>query len=497
MHHVQYDPQRLEEAKKKLLDVAEKSFLSVMLSTVPPRLVPGIGSAVWVHNLQENHSEIWIDPDCVLELPKPCIEALLFHELLHHVGYNELWYRFPDGSSWARVNLALDIAIERFVATTPLAVASAELSHRLRFEPLVEQGQARNLHRAVLLLAHPVATVLDVASEPIQSLWRYFWQGPKFLSATEIYNHLRRVLPPEEVCVATLLLFPGSQACRANITKSSEGVQICLLDPQTGRKLRAILRKTKATSKSLIKRLKKEVQNHCRTWGLGPSVLRPIALDHLADVPEPTVAEARRFLVRIHQQEDPSWCTSVLRHLFPEAFCQRVAHVPYIVQPTSGELVRRALGWPALLYANRLPQKIAAIAAYVDVSGSMKHRAATVQALLRKLKQLLPSRIFVFDTGIEEVSLDDLTAGNRYWAGGGTDFNAVFLHALRQGFREAVVITDGCGRLSSGLVEETRKAGVKMNAIVLTSPTDRSTDGFNRFVEKNHARWHRWVLLET
>ena len=86
---------------------------------------------------------------------------------------------------------------------------------------------------------------------------------------------------------------------------------------------------------------------------------------------------------------------------------------------------------------------------YIDVSGSMDSYLGLIPYLFDRLMEHV-DEIFEFSTVIVKVNPQDAY----YYSTGGTSFNKVARHILDKYFKSVIVITDGRGNLSNGLIEK-------------------------------------------
>lgn len=513
MSELAYKIDELEKAEQRLLDAACEMNLSQLVLSLPLRVVPGIETAAWVYNRTTKRGEIWVEPKMALELPMATLQALLLHELLHHAGFNELQHQFPEGTSNDAMNLALDVAIERIIARSSLAAASKELGDLVRVRPLQEGPRPAPDEQALVLLAHPDPPQ-DLMSKELRRVWAYFWKNPlASLSPVEIAWQMDRFYDAKEFGPGKLLwvLLPGGADCQRPLKKEGRDHVLVVVDPRSGERWEGVIRRPAPDSRSAQKQQEQllgELQANSLQWGLGPSNLECLGLDRQVEIPEADAEAAQELFRTCVTDKTPQWPIRALQHLFGERFKQQVCFRPCLVHPTPAELARRAVNWPAFTFANVNYQRAGVVAVYVDVSGSMTSLAAEVKALLEKIKQWLPSRIFIFDTAIKELALEELLRKGEYWFGGGTDFDVVFQHALDHQFNESVVITDGCSWVTDSVLEACKRRGIKVNAIIFGSDEDchngvpANETGIGPWepdpslsVPHRASWWHRTVLV--
>ncbi len=140
--------------------------------------------------------------------------------------------------------------------------------------------------------------------------------------------------------------------------------------------------------------------------------------------------------------------------------------------------VARLAGSPPLLYAGDVeaPRARASGQAhvYLDVSGSMDPYLPLLYGSLVRLRERVEPRVRLFSTEVVTVRLEALARG-RVPTTGGTDGGCVFEHALAEGARKILVITDGyVGETKPGLAERVRAS--RLDVRVLLTPGGWKSD---------------------
>jgi len=98
---------------------------------------------------------------------------------------------------------------------------------------------------------------------------------------------------------------------------------------------------------------------------------------------------------------------------------------------------------------------------YIDASGSQFHVMAFVIKLISELKDYLCPTVHFFSDSIVDVHKSKLRPGMSVQTTGGTDFNAVVDHAIKNKINKCLVITDGISSVSDANVEIVKKIGQK------------------------------------
>jgi hypothetical protein len=96
---------------------------------------------------------------------------------------------------------------------------------------------------------------------------------------------------------------------------------------------------------------------------------------------------------------------------------------------------------------------------YLDVSGSMGDQARFLLMLLTAFKEQVAAEFYQFSTIIEPTNFANFVAQYErdgticMKTTGGTNFDPIFEHAQKQGFKKILLITDGCAGLSDQYAE--------------------------------------------
>lgn len=98
---------------------------------------------------------------------------------------------------------------------------------------------------------------------------------------------------------------------------------------------------------------------------------------------------------------------------------------------------------------------------YLDVSGSQDHVLPVMLPVVSRLKQKIGNLVYCFSNTVDPASVSELQRG-KYKTTGGTDFNPVAEHILRNNFKNALILTDGQARLDPKLALRLKRKGVKI-----------------------------------
>jgi hypothetical protein len=99
---------------------------------------------------------------------------------------------------------------------------------------------------------------------------------------------------------------------------------------------------------------------------------------------------------------------------------------------------------------------------YVDVSGSQSHVLPYVYPVVSRLKRHVGDEVYVFSTYVSPTPIHKFNKG-QYDGCGGTDFNPILEHILKNNFKKAIILTDGCApHLNEDLVRRIKSQGVQI-----------------------------------
>ena len=105
------------------------------------------------------------------------------------------------------------------------------------------------------------------------------------------------------------------------------------------------------------------------------------------------------------------------------------------------------------------------VAVYVDVSGSMHSILPKVLSVISSLRKNI-SKVFQFSNKVSEASLEDTSKG-KIKSTGGTDFDCIVEHAIKNEYSKIVVISDGYAGITS---ENEAKCKITSSVIEITNP---------------------------
>lgn len=153
-----------------------------------------------------------------------------------------------------------------------------------------------------------------------------------------------------------------------------------------------------------------------------------------------------------------------IKNFFPKKSRRTV--IPNFHDPRTAALY--ALGkWQVFHQTEEVGSKVL-VACYLDVSGSQDHVLKdTIPAVIR-LKREIGNIVHCFSTVVSEEPIQNLKTG-KYHSTGGTCFNCVADHIIKNNYKSALILTDGEAGMSDKNIELLKKKGVKITVGWTTS----------------------------
>ena len=105
---------------------------------------------------------------------------------------------------------------------------------------------------------------------------------------------------------------------------------------------------------------------------------------------------------------------------------------------------------------------------YIDVSGSTRQHQPLIYGLIAHLSDLIGQPVYLFSNTVVEASLQDIRKG-RVTTTGGTDFDCVMEHALKNHFRKLILITDGCAEMNENSRAKVRSGEIEAFLVLTDS----------------------------
>lgn len=405
---------------------------------------PTAGTAYWKYNTQTGEESIHLGPK-VTALTEDCLEMVIRHELLHRSTFNGFGECYPNPTL---SNIALDICINRLLFEA-WPDAMLQLSRAI-YPP--------ESNASPICLCNCAAR--DKAIDPKWSdLWSEIWGRKAPPNPTSLGGPLN----PASLYFRLMRFLPQIQSSAALNPFAAHPPQNAILPERMSARIRKAY---KAATEGLKRALH-------RGSGTGHALSEfSVEPSDLGD------SNLESFLLRLPIRRK----MTDLAAKITEPARKSLVTLPYPVQLSRKGLIFAALGISQSLglYWNEQPAPTnmrLIVALYMDVSGSMIDKFPIVAYCAETLKEY-PLRTYTFDTSVREVPIEDLANG-KIKGGGGTDFNALVQHILKQDeILASVVFTDDCGHLSSDLETQLRNSRHRLFLVNLEdSPTDSCFSG--------------------
>lgn len=152
---------------------------------------------------------------------------------------------------------------------------------------------------------------------------------------------------------------------------------------------------------------------------------------------------------RIYRAIDQYSPKTATRSVVPNFYDRRTS----AIYSTTGEV-------PVFHKITNLGSKVL-VPCYLDVSGSQGHVIPHTIPVVSKLKKLIGNVVFCFSTYVSDTNINVLKTGS-YDTSGGTDFNPVLEHILKNRYKQAVILTDGEAYADPKLLDRIKKMRVKI-----------------------------------
>ncbi len=426
---------------RRLQQVAASLGLDAIFAGILLRCSDSFSTACWVYNETRRTVEIHVNRGLCEELPEPQLKALIMHELYHHLGYNQLHHLrfYPHKEA---VNLAFDISLEWILAKGTCGPFLHELNKRLMLADLPGEGTLSELKSLPLLvMADPP---LKRMPESHVKAWRQIWRS--------------QVPPSPEACYQHI--FPLFN----NISESQGEQRIIAMGDYGTESLWPHELPDPGDMLPLPEPLREELSAGAGTGGKGAGADTWLAQALIKPQEQAASRKAslKDWLSRQESRDRQSMClTQVAGNLLNDSL-----RLPYLLRPTRAELMRQACGWPNLVYHhNKEPLPCRPLGIYLDVSGSMGSHLGVVVDLIKGLRDLLPVTLWTFNTYVNPLPAVEAINSHLFY-GGGTDFDCVFAHALKQRCQDFVVFTDGESSLSPEMQKVARQKSLRPRAVL-------------------------------
>jgi|3_EtaG_2_1085321.scaffolds.fasta_scaffold06109_2 hypothetical protein len=348
-------------------------------------------------------------------------EFVIMHELLHHV-LGDFERKLPRGDD--RVHLAKDARINSFIwalmkdrGCLPQKVFTARFYRGSGPSGILRAGTKYK------------------QTDPFFKLYKALYRRDCYYTKTSAKN-------PEDIYRALCELMPR-KVINIVLLGSSEGEGE---DSQIPPEMLDGIRRT----------ISKELSKHTG-WG---NCISQLLIDLIADARSLDSSLLSRYSI-----------TQKVNKLKAMWTKQRNVRSPLPIRPSARDLAKYVLwGQMPVLWNNIRADKGTkerGVAVYLDISGSVNAHLPRILRLITNLDGDL-EKIFCFSTKLVVHSLEALRRGEVDTTGG-TDFTCIGEHLLEEGFRKAVIITDGYASMNPIVGEKVLK-GMNACAVILFDP---------------------------
>ncbi len=425
-------------------------------------------------------------------LPDKQVEVLLLHEIYHFLEYNN-FCRFQHLPCHTALNLALDICINRILVAAGYSSALASMFRsRVCYDVLFENflGKLNKLNDAgnnqensfednktlyqvnkyLFWLASPCLPSFKRLPKNYYEIWSYLWKQEKIPSPEECYQqiiplfeNLDEYFDDEEQDLEKNL------EQEQNLEKSLEEKQ----DLEKSLEKAQNLEKCKQIKKSLKKEKadkKQDCTEHKRVncpnelCFSSPGKNSNLQLQKISNPYSPRNLP-KDFWRWIEHQNIQKKLEKALYKVVGDII-PSISKLPYLLRPTVSSLIKKSCGWPQIYYNNKTPQSIFSLPIYIDSSNSMQEHSQLTLLILKKIKDLLPSTLWAFDTKVVLLPRSAVL-DNKLFSGDGTDFDCIWLHAMEKKYKDFLVITDGKSFVSDEIQERGRQKNICGRAILI------------------------------
>ncbi|NUM37182.1 MAG: VWA domain-containing protein [Candidatus Brocadiae bacterium] len=458
-----------EKFLDRLYQAVENLHLDALLNTdLNLRVTTAVPVAAWVYNETQSSAEIHVNPRMDELLSDRELQVLMLHELIHYAGISS-YYRLPN-LDLQTTNCALDIAINASIMRGNWSDALASLNDKILLSGSACSRKMDEKQATMMLTHHKPPK--EQMPDSIYKIWQYLWERESAPSPEECYQQIAPLMiQAQPACPSAI--------CLSNGEGDEEILWIRNL-PEAKSKEDKGDSTEKCDRSSNVDKDKPdntEYDEFCKQAGTDSNL-------HL-------LKKKRRKKILYNESMEKWIQEQIQQEIVQECMqivvgdlTQDIVYYPYICKPTQGALIRESFHWPTVYYANRMPAIWQPLAVYIDVSGSMAEYQDSMLSLLQKLEELLPSTLWMFDTNVKSITKQKVMNGHIY-QGGGTDFNAVFLHAMKHSIKDFLVFTDGMSVVSQNLQKKAYELDIQARAILFCEKEIQQPWWYRSFL------WHR------
>jgi len=221
-----------------------------------------------------------------------------------------------------------------------------------------------------------------------------------------------------------------------------------------------------------LSKIAMDMAKKCRQAGLNNSLL-----DSVISILETRTNMRNNLLEQFSINKNINKITNYIKD-------HRIVSSVFPDNPSRRDIGLLSAGIVPVLWRNRVrdnKKKSQGVAVYVDVSGSMHTVLPKVLSVIASLRKNI-SKVFQFSNKVSEASLEDTSKG-KIKSTGGTDFDCVIEHAVKNDYSKIVVITDGYAGVNSAN-EAKCKASIEKACIILIAKSDNR----DNFMSKHYGQ---------
>ena len=165
---------------------------------------------------------------------------------------------------------------------------------------------------------------------------------------------------------------------------------------------------------------------------------------------------------------------------------RRIVSSVFPTNPSRRDISMLAAGITPVLWRNVVrdeKKKTNGVAVYLDVSGSMHSVLPKVLGVIHSLRKNV-TKVFQFSNKVHETSFE-ATAKGKITSTGGTDFDCVIEHAIKNGYPKIVIFTDGYADASDES-QRNCKSKIEKACIILIDKNDNKNNFISQIYKQTY-----------
>ena len=165
---------------------------------------------------------------------------------------------------------------------------------------------------------------------------------------------------------------------------------------------------------------------------------------------------------------------------------RRIVSSVFPINPSRRDIAMLASGIVPVLWRNQVKddkKKNQGVAVYVDVSGSMHTILPKVLSVISSLRKNI-NKVFQFSNKVSEASLEDTSKG-KIKSTGGTDFDCIVEHAVKNEYSKIIVISDGYAGITPDN-EAKCKANIEKACMILIAKSDNKDNFISNHYDQTY-----------